>query len=151
MTLIHKPRGSVMKKDTEVKLYMQERRKGTTQRLAAARAGISERTGRTYERQGKLPSQRKRPTTGRVVPIPLKRTGPGSWPNSRRIRPCKGPHYLPCCVSGIPSATAPPKYAPYNGISPTGKRCTGRSKTSFLNNATFPENVPNPTSRTWTL
>jgi hypothetical protein len=40
---------------------MQERRKGTTQRLAAARAGISERTGRTYERQGKLPSQRKRP------------------------------------------------------------------------------------------
>jgi hypothetical protein len=50
-----------MKKDTEVKLYMQERRKGTTQRVAAARAGISERTGRTYERQGKLPSQRKRP------------------------------------------------------------------------------------------
>src|SRR5215831_16387470 len=61
MTLISKHRGSVMKKDTEVKLYMQERRKGTTQRLAAARAGISERTGRTYERQGKLPSQRKRP------------------------------------------------------------------------------------------
>jgi Mu transposase, C-terminal domain len=50
-----------MKKDTEVKLYMQERRKGATQRVAAARAGISERTGRTYERQGKLPSQRKRP------------------------------------------------------------------------------------------
>ncbi len=50
-----------MKKDTEVKLSMQERRKGTTQRVAAARAGISERTGRTYERQGKLPSQRKRP------------------------------------------------------------------------------------------
>jgi hypothetical protein len=50
-----------MKKDTEVKLYMQERRKGTSQRVAAARAGISERTGRSYERQGKLPSQRKRP------------------------------------------------------------------------------------------
>jgi hypothetical protein len=50
-----------MKKDTEVKLYMQERRKGATQRVAAARAGISERTGRTYERQGKLPSQRKHP------------------------------------------------------------------------------------------
>src|SRR5881227_1971924 len=61
MTLIHKPRGSVVKKDTEVKLYMQERRKGTTQRLAAARAGISERTARTYEQQGKLPSQLKRP------------------------------------------------------------------------------------------
>lgn len=37
-----------MKKDTEVKLLMQERRKGTTQRLAAARAGMSERTARKY-------------------------------------------------------------------------------------------------------
>jgi hypothetical protein len=35
-----------MKKDTEVKLLMQERRKGTSQRLAAARAGMSERTAR---------------------------------------------------------------------------------------------------------
>src|SRR5437588_8157721 len=39
---------------------MQERRKGTTQRIAAARAGISERTARTYERAGKWPSQLKR-------------------------------------------------------------------------------------------
>src|SRR5947209_4706295 len=38
---------------------MQERRKGTTQRIAAARAGISERTARTYEQAGKLPSQLK--------------------------------------------------------------------------------------------
>jgi len=50
-----------VKKDTEVKLYMQERRKGTTQRIAAARAGISERTARTYEHRGKLLSQLKRP------------------------------------------------------------------------------------------
>ena len=49
-----------MKKDTEVKLYMQERRKGTPQHLAAACEGMSERTGRTYERQGKLPSPRQR-------------------------------------------------------------------------------------------
>src|SRR5205814_2914138 len=40
---------------------MQERRKGTPQRIAAARAGISERTARTYEHEGKLPSQLKRP------------------------------------------------------------------------------------------
>lgn len=40
---------------------MQERRKGTTQRIAAARAGMSERTARTYEQAGKLPSQLKRP------------------------------------------------------------------------------------------
>jgi hypothetical protein len=50
-----------MKKDTEVKLYMQERRKGTTQRIAAARAGISERTARKYEHEGTLPSHLKQP------------------------------------------------------------------------------------------
>jgi hypothetical protein len=50
-----------MKKDTEVKLYMQERRKGLPQRLAAARAGMSERTARKYEKAGQLPSELKRP------------------------------------------------------------------------------------------
>src|ERR1700740_402478 len=65
-----------MKKDTEVKLYMQERRKGTTQRVAAAGAGISERTGRSYERQGKLPSQRKRPHDWSSRPNPFE----DDWP-----------------------------------------------------------------------
>jgi len=50
-----------MKKDTEVKLLMQERRKGTAQRLAAARAGMSERTARKYEQAGQLPPHLKRP------------------------------------------------------------------------------------------
>lgn len=50
-----------MKNDCEVKLYMEERKKGMTQRKAAARAGISERTARKYEHVGKLPSQMKRP------------------------------------------------------------------------------------------
>jgi len=49
-----------VKKDTEIRLYLQERKKGMTQRIAAARAGIGERTARTYERAGVLPSQRKR-------------------------------------------------------------------------------------------
>src|SRR6266571_3761467 len=40
---------------------MQERKKGMEQRVAAARAGISERTARKYEHTGKLPSQLKRP------------------------------------------------------------------------------------------
>jgi hypothetical protein len=52
-----------MKKDTEVKLLMQERRKGTPQQLAAARAGMSERTARKYEQAGPLPSHLKRPHT----------------------------------------------------------------------------------------
>ena len=50
-----------VKNDNEVKLYMSERRKGIPQRLAAARAGMSERTARKYEHEGKLPSQLKRP------------------------------------------------------------------------------------------
>lgn len=65
-----------MKKDTEVKLYMQARRKGLTQRVAAARAGMSESTGRRYERAGKLPSQLKRPHTWRTRPNPFEE----DWP-----------------------------------------------------------------------
>src|SRR5712692_3184466 len=54
-------KGCHMKKDTEVKLYMQERRKGTSQRVAAARAGMSERTARKYEQVRQLPSHLKTP------------------------------------------------------------------------------------------
>ena len=50
-----------MKNDYEVKLYMAERRKGLSQQVAAARAGMSERTARKYEQAGKLPSELKRP------------------------------------------------------------------------------------------
>ena len=50
----------------EVMLYMRERHKGTTQEVAAARAGMSERTARRYEKAGKLPSQLKRPRTWRT-------------------------------------------------------------------------------------
>src|SRR6266853_2414286 len=65
-----------MKKDTEVKLLMQERRKGTTQRLAAARAGMSERTARKYKQAGQLPSQLKRPHTWATRPNPFEE----DWP-----------------------------------------------------------------------
>lgn len=46
-----------MKKDDEVKLYLRERKKGFSQEVAAARAGISVRSARKYEKAGKLPSQ----------------------------------------------------------------------------------------------
>jgi hypothetical protein len=65
-----------MKKDTEVKLYMQARHQGLSQRLAAARAGMSERTARKYERAGKLPSQMKRPHTWRTRANPFEE----DWP-----------------------------------------------------------------------
>jgi hypothetical protein len=50
-----------MKNDYEVKLSMSERRKGLSQQVAAARAGMCERTARKYEQARKLPSELKRP------------------------------------------------------------------------------------------
>lgn len=49
-----------MKKDGEIKLLIDERGKGASQKLAAAKAGVSERTARKYEQAGKLPSQMKK-------------------------------------------------------------------------------------------
>lgn len=55
--------------DQQVKLYMRERRLHT-QKVAAARAGLSERTARRVEADPRLPSQRQ-PVRGRTVPDPL--------------------------------------------------------------------------------
>src|SRR5512135_2027298 len=55
---------------------MQARRKGATQQVAAAKAGMSERTARRYERAGKLPSELKRPHTWRTRPNPFEE----DWP-----------------------------------------------------------------------
>jgi len=65
-----------MKKDAEVLRYMRERRKGTKQELAAARAGMSVKTARKYERAGRLPSQLKQPRTWRTRPNPFEE----DWP-----------------------------------------------------------------------
>src|SRR5438477_2857266 len=55
---------------------MQERKKGMTQRVAAARAGIGERTARKYERGAALPSQLKRAHDWRTRPNPFEE----DWP-----------------------------------------------------------------------
>jgi transposase len=60
-----------MKKDAEVWILEKERSKGATQVVAAARAGMSERTARKYEQAGKLPSQLKRPRQHRTRPDPF--------------------------------------------------------------------------------
>jgi transposase len=65
-----------MKKDGEIKLLLDERGKGASQKLAAARAGVSERTARKYEQAGKLPSQMKKPRTHRTRDDPFV----GDWP-----------------------------------------------------------------------
>src|SRR5947209_16210641 len=63
--------GSGMKRDSEVLLMRRERAKGRTQEQAAARAGMSLRTLRRYERRGKLPSQLQPPRTYRTRPNPF--------------------------------------------------------------------------------
>ena len=65
-----------MKKDGEIKLLFEERRRGSSQRLAAARSGMSERTARKYERSGKLPSQLHKPRTYRTRENPFE----SDWP-----------------------------------------------------------------------
>src|SRR5258708_40314240 len=53
-----------------------ERANGRTQEQAAARAGMSMRTARTYERLGQLPSQGKQPRRYRTRPDPFE----ADWP-----------------------------------------------------------------------
>ena len=65
-----------MKKDGEIKLLIDERGKGASQKLAAARAGVSERTARKYEQAGKLPSQMKKAREHRTRDDPFARTQP---------------------------------------------------------------------------
>lgn len=65
-----------MKKDGEINLLLEERRKGASQKLAAARTGMSERTARKYEKAGKLPSQMKVPRTHRTRANPFA----ADWP-----------------------------------------------------------------------
>ncbi|GAC1658388.1 MAG: IS21-like element ISBj11 family transposase [Gemmatimonadaceae bacterium] len=60
-----------MKTDGEVCIMIRERARGKTQEQAAARAGMSVRTARTYERLGRLPSQLKQPRTYRTRPNPF--------------------------------------------------------------------------------
>ena len=55
-----------MKTDQEVRLMQRERQKGRTQEQASARAAMSVRTLRRYERLGQLPSQLKKPHTWRT-------------------------------------------------------------------------------------
>jgi hypothetical protein len=73
-----------MKTDGEVRIMIRERAKGKTQEQAAARAGMSVRTVRTYERLGKLPSQLKQPRTYRTRPDPFAEDWP--WIEAELMR-----------------------------------------------------------------
>ena len=65
-----------MKKDNEVRIYLKERKKGCSQEIAAARAGMGVRTARKYEHAGTLPSQMKKERTHKTRPDAFE----GDWP-----------------------------------------------------------------------
>ena len=65
-----------MKRDPEVRRMLRERANGRTQAQAAARAGMSERTARKYERLAQLPSQLKEPRRYRTRPNPFAEVWP---------------------------------------------------------------------------
>ena len=73
-----------MKKDGEIKLLLDERRKGASQRVAAARSGMSERTARKYEQAGQLPSQMKAPRQHRTRENPFAEDWP--WVEAQLAR-----------------------------------------------------------------
>ena len=66
-----------MKNDHEVLRMRRERSNGKTQEQAAARAAMSVRTARHYERLGQLPSQTKQLRTHRTRPNPF--AGDWAW------------------------------------------------------------------------
>ena len=140
-----------MKKDTEVKLLMQERRKGTPQRLAAARAGMGERTARKYEQAGELPSQLKRPHTWATRDNPFEQDWPWVITQLERDPACKGPPCLRCSVSNTRVAIDRPKFGPCSGTLPNGVLCLGRSRKSSLNNDISPQSEPNPILPIWRI
>jgi hypothetical protein len=57
--------------DRQVRRYMEHRRQGNTQFVAAAKAGFSERSARRIEAAAVLPSQRDQKPRGRTRPDPL--------------------------------------------------------------------------------
>src|SRR4029450_8078747 len=75
-----------MKTDHEVRRMRNERHNGKTQEQAAARAGMSVRTARKYERLAQLPSQLKKPR-GRTRPNPFEQDWSWARPQLDRDPP----------------------------------------------------------------
>lgn len=94
-----------MKTDAEVLLMMRERAKGRTQDQAAAKAGMSVRTLRSYEKGGKLPSQQKTPRRHRTRPDPFAEDWP--WIEQQLAR---DPALQATTLFGVLCARHPDRY-----------------------------------------
>ncbi len=136
-----------MKKDGEIKLLLDERGKGTKQKLAAARAGVSERTARKYEQAGKLPSQLKKPRTHRTRDDPFV----GDWPwVEAQIR--DDPALQTKTLFALLCAAFPGRYqegscARCSAMFRRGGFATGRDRRSCSRSSMFRDAWRSPTSR----
>ena len=143
-TIKKRARWCHMKNDYEVKLYMSERRKGLSQKVAAARAGMSERTARKYEQAGAWPSALKRPHAWQTRSNPFEEDWRLPWPsNSNAIPPSSRPRCLLCSVNGILIAIVRRRIARCGGILPSGEPCMDQKKTSSLSKCILRENEHN--------
>src|SRR5437879_11784746 len=88
---------------------MQERKKGMTQRVAAARAGIGERTARKYERGAALPSQLKRSHDWRTRPNPVERDWQGVGSHLERDPALQGSTLFALLCERHPDRYRPPQ------------------------------------------
>ena len=141
-----------MKNDYEVKLYMSERRKGVSQKVAAARAGMSERTARKYEQAGKLPSQLNSHQKWQTRSNPFEQ----DWPwvveePSNAIQLCSQRRCLRCCVNGILIAIARHRIARCDAILPDGEHFMDQRKRSSLNKCIPQESEHTPILPIWKI
>src|SRR6266702_1034101 len=98
-----------MKNDYEVKLYMSERRKGISQKKAAARSGVSERTARKYEQAGALPSALKRSHDWQTRSNPFEEDWLWVVEQLERDPALQSTTLFACSVNGILIATVRPR------------------------------------------
>ena len=138
-----------MKTDGEVRIMIRERAKGKTQEQAAARAGMSVRTARTYERLGKLPSQLKQPRTYRTRPDPFAEDWP--WIEAELTRDpalARDDALRAWRANAAPATIARRRSALSNGRSPPGAPAPAPTAKSSSRRCTSPASLPNPISPT---
>src|SRR5438132_14338081 len=107
---------------------MSERRKGSSQRVAAARAGMSERTARKYEQAGKLPSELKHPHSWTTRENPFEQDWPWVVEQLERDPALQASTLFALLCAQHPGRYQPIKFARCNDILPTGKRCMDRNR-----------------------
>ena len=138
-----------MKKDGEIKLLLDERAKGKTQEQAAARAGMSVRTARKYERAGQAAQPAEAAAHLPHAPNPFA----DDWPwVVRQLE--RDPALQATTLFGLLGERAPGPLpgrcscAPCSATSPPGALGTARSRRSSSPRSTGRAMAPSPTSPT---